>query len=43
MLYDLFLLLFLVSHMVHWLLIYIMRLFMVYVFYFMSCEIKNLL
>ena len=33
--------LFLVSHMVHWLLIYIMRLFMVYVFYFMFCEIKK--
>ena len=37
-----FLLLFLVSHMIHWLLIYIMSLFMVYVFYFMFCEIKNL-
>ena len=30
----LFLLLFLVSHVLHWLLIYIMRLFMIYVFYF---------
>ena len=38
-----FFLLFLVSHMVHWLLIYIMRLFMVYVFYFMFCEIKKLI
>ena len=35
-------LMFLVSHMVHWLLIYIMRLFMVYVF-FMFCEIKKLI
>ena len=26
----------------HWLLIYIMKLFMIYVFYFMFCEIKNL-
>ena len=26
--------LFLVSHVLHWLLIYIMRLFMIYVFYF---------
>ena len=43
MLYDLFLLLFLVSRMVHWLLIYIMRLFMVYVFYFLFCEMKNFL
>ena len=32
---------FLVSHMVHWLLNYIMRLFMVFVFYFMFCEIKK--
>ena len=38
-----YVLLFLVSHMIHWLLIYIMRLFMVYVFYFLFCEIKNLL
>ena len=37
-----FLLLFLVSHMIHWLVIYIMKLFMVYVFYFLLCEIKNL-
>ena len=36
------LLLFLVSHVLHWLLIYIMRLFMIYVFYFLFCEIKNL-
>ena len=42
MFYVLFLLLFLVSHMLHWLLIYIMRLFMIYVFYFIFCEIKNL-
>ena len=34
---------FLVSHMVHWLLISIIRLFMVYVFYFMFCEIKKLI
>ena len=32
---------FLISHIVHWLLIYIMRLFMVFVFYFMFCEIKK--
>ena len=38
-----YILLFLVSHMIHWLLIYIMRLFMIYVFYFLFCEIKNLL
>ena len=38
----LFLLLFLVSHVIHWLLIYIMRLSMIYVFYFLFCEIKNL-
>ena len=38
----LFLLLFLVSHVLLWLLIYIMRLFMIYVFYFLFCEIKNL-
>ena len=37
-----FLFLFLVSHVLHWLLIYIMRLFMIYVFYFLFCEIKNL-
>ena len=37
----LLLLLFLVSHVLHWLLIYIMKLFMVYVFYFLFCEIKN--
>ena len=36
-------LLFLVSHVIHWLLIYIMRLFTVYVFYFLFCEIKNIL
>ena len=36
-----FLLLSLVSHVLHWLLIYIIRLFMVYVFYFLFCEIKN--
>ena len=36
------LLLFLVSHVLHWLLIYIMRLFMIYVFYFHFFEIKNL-
>ena len=30
-----FLFLFLVSHVLHWLLIYIMRLFTIYVFYFM--------
>ena len=30
-----FLLLILVSHVIHWLLIYIMRLFMIYVFYFL--------
>ena len=29
------LLLFLVSHVLHWLLIYIMRLFMIYLFYFL--------
>ena len=34
--------LFRVSHMLHWLLIYTMRLFMIYVFYFLFCEIKNL-
>ena len=38
-----FFLLFLVSHVIHWLLIYIKRLFMVYVFYFLFCEIKNFL
>ena len=38
-----FLLLFLVSHVIHWLLLYIMRLFMVHVFYFLFCEIKNFL
>ena len=27
--------------MLHWLLIYIMRLFVIYVFYFMLCEIKK--
>ena len=37
-----FLLLSLVSHVLHWLLIYIIRLFMIYFFYFMFCEIKNL-
>ena len=37
-----YVLLFLVSHMIHWLLIYIMMLFMIYVFYFMFCEIKIL-
>ena len=37
-----FLLLFLVSHVLHWLLIYIMRLFIIYVLYFMFCEINNL-
>ena len=31
------------SHVIHWLLIYIMTLFMVYVFYFLFCEIKNFL
>ena len=36
------LLLFLVSHVLHWLLIYIISLFMIYVFYFMFCEINNL-
>ena len=35
-------LLFLVSHVLHWLLIYIKRLFMIYVFYFLFCEIKIL-
>ena len=39
---TMFLFLFLVSHVLHWLLIYIMRLFMIYVFYFLFCEIKNL-
>ena len=34
-------LLFLVSHVLHWLLIFIIRLFMVYVFYFLFCEIKK--
>ena len=33
---------FLFHIVLHWLLIYIMRLFMIYVFYFMFCEIKNL-
>ena len=37
-----FLFLFLVSHVLHWLLIYIMRLFMIEVFYFLFSEIKNL-
>ena len=37
-----YVLLFLISHMLHWLLIYIMRLFMIYVFYFLFCEINNL-
>ena len=37
-----FLFIFLVSHVLHWLLIYIMRFFMIYVFYFLFCEIKNL-
>ena len=37
-----FLFLFLISHVLHWLLIYIIRLFMIYVFYFLFCEIKNL-
>ena len=32
--FFLFLLLFLVSHMIHWLLIYIMRLFMLYVLFY---------
>ena len=39
----LFILLFLVSHVLHWLFIYIMRLFMIYgFFFFLFCEIKNL-
>ena len=33
---------FLLHIVLHWLLIYIMRLLMIYVFYFMFCEIKNL-
>ena len=37
-----FLLQFLVSHVLHYLLIYILRLFMIHVFYFLFCEIKNL-
>ena len=37
-----FYLCFLFHIVLHWLLIYIMRLFMIYVFYFMFCEIKNL-
>ena len=41
--YCFIVLLFLISHMMHWLLIYIMSLFMIYVFYFLFCEIKNLL
>ena len=38
-----YVLLFLVSRMIHWLFFYIMRFFMIYVFYFLFCEIKNLL
>ena len=34
--------LFLISHVLHWLLICIMILFIIYVFYFLFCEIKNL-
>ena len=35
-----FLIPFLASHVLHWLLIYIMGLFRIYVFYFLFCEIR---
>ena len=34
-------LLFLVSHVLHWFLIFIIWFFMVFVFYFLFCEIKK--